>query len=169
MSKYENLKSVFDNIVKGDEAAAKEAFSAYITEKAAEVLTKLREEKSPIKIKGDDVFNGDKKLGSVKHDVDGDKGIEYTCGTSGKKKGFKTMPELMSHLAAECKMAESVKDFESEIKNMPNHGPKLKDEKAFEDGKEEGAKGNAADTKLKKKPKKMIGTIDGGNRVLPKD
>lgn len=163
MNMHDLLKSVFDNTVKKDDAAAEKAFSDYIHSKAASVLNSLREQKSPFKLSGDDVLVNDKKVGTLKHDVDDDKGIEYTS-VDGKKKKFKELKDLYAHLAKEHKVTESVKDYEKEVQGLDNHAD-CEDVDAFEDGEEESdGKAKAADKKRQKPIKKLIKDVDAGKR-----
>lgn len=162
MSMHDDLKKVLDNIVMEDEAAAKDAFSAYIVAKTSAMLREAKKEKSPFRLDGEDLFVNDKKVGTVKNDVDGEKGLSYTSN-EGKKKKFEKIADLYAHVGKECKLTE-VKDYESDVQGMPNHGPKLTDEKPFENPEEEGAEGNKADKKLAAKPKKLIADINAGKR-----
>ena len=233
MSMKEQLHKVVENTVKKNDDEAYKAFSAYINEKAASVLKKINEDKSPIKLKGNDVFVNAKKVGTIKHDANADDGIEYTSN-DGKTSKFNELKDLYSHLGKECKLNESkkektyalyvgkkgsgklgiefsgtreevyaeradwkdheenkgyvykiigyddidsapeqvnesVKDYEDDIKKMPNHGPKLKKEKAYCDDNGEGLDadgdhdgtldGKQADEKSKKPIKKLIDKI----------
>jgi hypothetical protein len=115
----------------------------------------MREEKSPIKLKGDDVYVEDKHVGSVKHDVEGDKGYEYTS-KDGKKKKFESLKDMYAHIGVEHKLHESVKNYEKEVQALPNRD-KCKDETAFEDGID-----GKPDGKVKRKAKveKLVSDIE---------
>lgn len=159
---HDDLKKILDSIVMEDDTSAKEAFSKYIVAKASTMLREEKKEKSPFRLDGEDLYVNDKKIGTVKNDLEGDNGLHY-ISNDGKKKKFDKMADLYAHVGKECKLTE-VKDFEAEIHNLPNHGPKLKKEKPFENPSEEGAEGDKADVKLAKKPKKLTADINAGKR-----
>jgi hypothetical protein len=182
MSMQDDLKTVFDSVVKKDDDAASAAFSAYIDQKSVEVLKGLTEAKfkSPIQIKGNDVFVNGKKVGGVKHNAEENKGLEYTP-TDGEKQKFPKLGDLYTHLGKEHKLSESatdlkgiVKDYESEVQSLPNR-PKLSKLKAFSsakgagldadgdhDGEEDGA---SADAKREAPIKKLVAKVDAEKKV----
>lgn len=101
MSK-QHLRDFFDATVKKDDEAAKSAINAHIEEKAKEII-KLKEEaaKSPVKLKGNDLYVNDKKVGVVDHDPkDPKKGIKFT-NTDGKATEYGDIPTLFKEVGAE--------------------------------------------------------------------
>lgn len=171
MNMQEELKKYFDSLVKNDHDAAKQAYSNYVTAKASQVLKSLQESKSPIKMKGDDLYVNDKKVGTVKHDVDDSKGIEYTSADGKSKKKFDNVSDLYAHVSKEH--LKEVQDYEAKIKALKNR-QKLKGEKPFADKIEQGldadndhdgTEDGAMEDKKRQKPiKDLISKIKSGKR-----
>ena len=192
MSMQDDLKTVFDSVVKKDDDAARAAFASYVTQKSVEVLKKLNEDKSPIQLKGNDVMVNGKKVGAIKHNVEENKGIEYTP-EGGEKQKFKKLGDLYTHLGKEHKLSESVvtgliadykdaaikmggigKDYEGDVKKLPNR-PKFGKLKAFKnssgegldaDGDHDGTEdGKEADEKHEAPIKKLVNKIKETKKV----
>lgn len=106
MDNKQFLKEMFDAVVKNDDEAAKAAFELYVTAKSRQLLAEKAAAKSPIKLKGTDLFVNDKKVGTVKHDVDDDKGIEFTAD-GGKAKKFDNIQDLYKHVGELHKLNEA--------------------------------------------------------------
>lgn len=171
MSMQDDLKTVFDSVVKKDDEAASAAFTAYLDQKAIEVMKKMNESKSPIQLKGNDVYVNGKKTGTVKHDAEENKDIQYEA-VEGAKHKFKKLADLYVHLGKEHKLSEAVeseKKEEKDVKAMPNR-PKFDKLKAYKsankpgmdaDGDHDGEEdGKQADAKRDKTEKKLIAKVD---------
>lgn len=178
MSMKDDLKAVFDSVVKKDDVAAAAAFSAYIDQKSIEVLKGLTEEKSPIQLKGTDVLVNGKKVGNIKHNAEQNKGIEYTP-TGGEKQKFAKLGDLYAQLGKEHKLSESasggiVKDYESDIQKLPNR-PKMSKLKAYTskngpgldaDGDHDGEMdGDQADEKREAPVKKLVAKVEAEKKI----
>lgn len=171
MNMQEELKKYFDSSVKGDQEAAKQAYDNYVTAKATQIIKSLKEEKSPIKLKGNDVYVNDKKVGAVNHNVEDGKGIEYTSVDGKVKKSFKQLSDLYAHVGKEH--LKEVQDYEAKIKELKNRN-KLKKEKAFAnkveqgldaDGDHDGTEDADMEDKKRQAPiKDLISKIKSGNR-----
>ena len=176
----DDLKTVFDSVVKKDDAAASAAFSAYIDQKSIEVLKGLTEQKSPIQLKGNDVYVNGKHVGAVKHDAEEGKDIQYSP-LEGEKHKFKKLGDLYAHLGKEHKLSESAtelkgidKDYESEVQALPNR-PKLSKLKAYSsakgpgldaDGDHDGeTDGKQADEKREAPVKKLVAKVDAEKKI----
>jgi hypothetical protein len=159
MSTKQHLRDFVDAVIKKDDVAAKSAWETYSTLKAKEVLKE--KEESPIKLKGEDLFVNGKAVGKVKHDVDDDKGIQYTAA-GGKAKKFDDLKSLYAHVGEEHKLNE-VKDFESEIQKLPNRDETEENIDGFEDGKDGEAK--KTDGPAKAKAKKIIDNVKAGKKA----
>jgi hypothetical protein len=171
----DNLSKVFDATVQKDDPAAAAAFSDYIAQKTIEMIkahkSKINEDKSPIKLKGEDVFVNDKKVGRLKHHAEENKGLEYFPEGGGDKHKFAKLADLYTHLGKEHKLSESKdeKSEEKEIKDLPNR-EKFSKLKAFKSAGGEGLDADGdhdgdqdakeADAKREKPEKKMIKKVD---------
>lgn len=102
MSAKQHLRDFVDAVIKSDDTAAKAAWQTYAVIKSKEVLKEKAE--TPIKMKGNDLLVNGKVVGQVKHDVDDDKGIEFTC--DGKTKKFDDLKALYAHVGKEHKLNE---------------------------------------------------------------
>lgn len=172
MAMQDNLKQVLDGIINENDTTAKIAFNNYIMEK---IINVLKEEKSPFRIDGDDLYVNNKKVGTIKNELEKDGKLHYVSN-DGKKKKFNKMADLYAHVGKECGLDESVKDYEKEIQKLDNHGPKLTKVKPFtnDDGQGLDADGDhdgwedaeQASDKRKKPFKKLIADISNGKRAV---
>jgi hypothetical protein len=143
----DDLNKVFDSVVKNDDTSAKTAFDSYLTQKSVEILKDIRAKRtmnedgniSPIRLKGNDVYVNGKKEGTLIHDAEENKGIQYVAN-DGTKHKFKKLKDVYTHLGTAHKLHES-----KPVEGLDADGD--------HDGAEDGAE---ADKKRQKPIKKEI-------------
>lgn len=116
----EKLSQIFDNLTEGNDVNS--LLSDVISEKSREILG-LKEEDNSVRIKGDDVLVGDKKVGSFT--AEGDQ-IEFT-DTEGNTKTFDNDEEMIGYVTGlneDVKLAQKRKeDRLKTVHNRPHDKP----------------------------------------------
>lgn len=99
---FEHVGDFIDSVVKGDAEKDQESYGAYLREKVKQIREKANlseKEHGGIQFKGDDVYVGNKKVGTATSDAaDMDSGINFTSVDGSFSKEFNELQDLYNYL-----------------------------------------------------------------------